>query len=868
MLEKSRQAVKLQAKCENCGKKVADGVARERWPFSTGYCACALSTPALPEPEFSEAEPLHKMESPKLVVAPEGEQISSAANETSDTMIVPERFELVEKLGEGGMGAVFCVRDKGLNQLNAIKFMKPEIMKDRAAVKRFEKEAAAVSDLTHPNIAQVFGCDTTNGAAPYLMMEYVDGISLAELLKHEKFIEQARAIEIFLQVCEALEHAHRKGVVHRDLSPANILIVEHKDGTDGVKIVDFGIAKLAPVQGITELTQNGDVLGSPKYMSPEQARGDKVDQRFDIYSMGCVMYEALAGKPLFVGVNGIQILMHHLSTPIKYGLTKLRARGVNDNLIAIIAKMLSKNADKRYQSATEVRDELARIKAKKIPRVVIRKRFMIVAGLASIFVATNIGMGLLHSALLNNQPDFRSLNTPSAIDDPSAGHSNWTIARPADNNPESWFMRIDKAYDDGDRINTLRQKLPREEVDYRTREKDRIVADTTEQLRRIGPSVIPALIDRLGDRHFSQVCNRLLVDFGQVSVKPLIDQLRGGAADHGEMNILSSIGRPAAAEAISMIGSSNQADQKLASKILSEIVSLRRGRPNRISFPGQQLSEKILSDDDLSKILRALNQGNDIDTKSSLLQCLAYFGPGHPQIDSALANALQKSNDSNVRLQALRTLGAILTLESPDAASKTLPLITKILVNESDSDIRLACIQELGELGDKAEAAIPALKNATHDPVDIVRKAAIKALCKMAETNSSLAPDVIKALNDSDPEILNAAMTALPKLGAKGLPGLPRLLSIMANDQSNSRWRAIMAVQQLGPEAAPKAVPVLIKCLETGPARERMVIISALGNMGAKATTAIPLLKKIADDTTDPASLEAQRILREWNQIW
>ena len=403
MLEKLRHSVKLLAVCENCGKKVSDGTSRELWPFSAPYCACVFSLPVMAS---SEIDPPAETASPSQTTSPSqtdsplhgldpsgnangtsshqvaAEQNQPAPQNSTESITVPERFELIEKLGEGGMGAVFCVRDKGLNQLNAIKFMKPEIMKDRAAVKRFEKEAAAVSDLTHPNIAQVFGCSTTSGATPYLMMEYVDGISLAELLKHERFLEQSRTLEIVLQVCDALEHAHGKGVVHRDLSPANILIVEGKDGTDGVKIVDFGIAKWAPVQGITELTQNGDVLGSPKYMSPEQARGDKVDQRSDIYSLGSVMYETLAGKPLFVGANGIQILMHHLNTPIKYGLTKLRARGVSDDLIAVIAKMLSKNADKRYHSATAVKEELARVKAKRAPHVVVKQRALVLTGLS------------------------------------------------------------------------------------------------------------------------------------------------------------------------------------------------------------------------------------------------------------------------------------------------------------------------------------------------------------------------------------------------------------------------------------------------------------------------------------------------------
>ena len=203
----------LRVKCENCGKRVVDGVARERWPFSTGYCICSLSSPVLNAPppnppvlvispelpltvrtaafvpqsevqltikaNLIDAEPAPPVEATVESAVPEAAVVAipstAVAAPTAVTEgtapVIPAKFELVEKLGEGGMGSVFRVRDKQLNSDNAIKMMKPELMKDRAALKRFEKEAAAVGDLTHPNIVQVFGYDATEGATPYLMME-------------------------------------------------------------------------------------------------------------------------------------------------------------------------------------------------------------------------------------------------------------------------------------------------------------------------------------------------------------------------------------------------------------------------------------------------------------------------------------------------------------------------------------------------------------------------------------------------------------------------------------------------------------------------------------------------------------------------
>jgi serine/threonine protein kinase len=263
---------------------------------------------------------------------------------------LPDKYRLVEKLGEGGMGTVYRVRDMELERELAIKVMKREFVGDRAALKRFQKEAAAAGDLTHPNIAQVYG-SSFETASPYLVMEFVDGISFADVLRHERCLSAERTIGLAMQICDALQYAHSKGIVHRDLKPSNVLVLD-RSLNEEVKLVDFGIAKLNPTNdSATALTHHGEIFGSPTYMSPEQARGLIVDHRADIYSLGCILFEALTGRRLFTGDNPIQILLHHINTPLNQRMEVLKRSGAPLPLVNIVRKMLDKRPEKRFQSA-------------------------------------------------------------------------------------------------------------------------------------------------------------------------------------------------------------------------------------------------------------------------------------------------------------------------------------------------------------------------------------------------------------------------------------------------------------------------------------------------------------------------------------
>jgi serine/threonine protein kinase len=212
---------------------------------------------------------------------------------TLQGQVLAGRYALGGLLGAGGMGQVYRVRDRVLERTVAVKVLSPAATQDLALVARFDREARAAAALHHPNIVTVFDSGT-HGDLHYLVMEYVDGQSLAGLLRQEGVLEPRRAAEVGCQVCQALAAAHAGGLVHRDITPGNVLV----DQEGLVKVADFGIAKLTAA---TTMTGDGMLLGTAAYLAPEQAQGRPVDGRSDLYGLGCVLYELVTGAPPFAG---------------------------------------------------------------------------------------------------------------------------------------------------------------------------------------------------------------------------------------------------------------------------------------------------------------------------------------------------------------------------------------------------------------------------------------------------------------------------------------------------------------------------------------------------------------------------------------
>ena len=259
------------------------------------------------------------------------------------------RYRIVDVLGRGGMATVYLARDDELERPVAVKVLAGHLADDPTFRGRFVREARLAAQLSHPNVVQIFDQGEDDGN-PYIVMEYVDGPSLADELDAKDRLDSARAVDLGVQACAGLEHAHTAGLVHRDIKPGNLLV--RSDGT--VKIADFGIARAAET---TRLTQMGSVLGTAAYLSPEQALGEDVTAAADIYSFGCVLYECLAGRTPYVFETLAELAVKHRGEPIT-PLRELRPV-LSEELEAVVMRCLARNPAYRPPSAAALAQELA-----------------------------------------------------------------------------------------------------------------------------------------------------------------------------------------------------------------------------------------------------------------------------------------------------------------------------------------------------------------------------------------------------------------------------------------------------------------------------------------------------------------------------
>ena len=268
-----------------------------------------------------------------------------------------ERYELGALIGRGGMADVRAGRDLRLGRTVAIKRLRTDLASDPTFQARFRREAQSAASLNHPSIVAVYDTaeesDSEGHLLPYIVMEYVEGRTLREVLREGRKILPERALEITADVLSALDYSHRAGIVHRDIKPANVMLTPNGQ----VKVMDFGIARAVADSSAT-MTQTAAVLGTAQYLSPEQARGEPVDARSDIYSTGCLLYELLTGRPPFIGDSPVSVAYQHVrETPERPSLYNPE---VTDDVDAIVAKALTKRIENRYQSAAEMRADIER----------------------------------------------------------------------------------------------------------------------------------------------------------------------------------------------------------------------------------------------------------------------------------------------------------------------------------------------------------------------------------------------------------------------------------------------------------------------------------------------------------------------------
>jgi eukaryotic-like serine/threonine-protein kinase len=275
--------------------------------------------------------------------------------------ILEGQFRIIKKIGTGGMGSVYKAEQPDMNRMVAVKILHAKLKNRKDLVSRFRREARAMSHLSHPNTVKVMMYGELEGGELYIVMEYLEGRNLNQIVRREGPLSVERAIPILLQVCGALQEAHDLGMVHRDLKPENIFLTTSGGLNDYAKVLDFGLAKVTERElrpGSIMLTQEGMVFGTPEFMSPEQAQGITLDRRSDIYSLAIILYEALTGKLPFDARSSMEYIQLHVTKPPIPLDERIPGKAFPPGLGDVIAKALAKDADDRWGSAVDFGEAL------------------------------------------------------------------------------------------------------------------------------------------------------------------------------------------------------------------------------------------------------------------------------------------------------------------------------------------------------------------------------------------------------------------------------------------------------------------------------------------------------------------------------
>jgi serine/threonine protein kinase len=270
-------------------------------------------------------------------------------------------YVILDRIGTGGMGSVYKAEQPSMNRLVAVKVLHSRFATRDDLVARFRREARAMSQLAHPNTARVYKYGALDDGSVYFVMDYLEGRNLAHEVRQKGPMEAERAVKIMIQVCGALEEAHRAGIVHRDLKPENVFLTAQGGTEDFPKVLDFGLAKMSEKQmgrGSMMFTQQGMVFGTPEFMSPEQAQGEELDRRSDIYSLALILYELMTGQLPFEAKTPLDMMKAHVKDPPIAISQRVPGLKFSAELEATIAKALAKKPDDRYASAADFAEAL------------------------------------------------------------------------------------------------------------------------------------------------------------------------------------------------------------------------------------------------------------------------------------------------------------------------------------------------------------------------------------------------------------------------------------------------------------------------------------------------------------------------------
>lgn len=272
--------------------------------------------------------------------------------------VLSERYRLDEYIGGGGMGEVYKAEHVMMKKTVAIKVLRPEAADQEHVVERFRREAQAAANIDHPNICSATDFGRTDAGSFYLVMEYIEGPNLGDVIARHGAMDLERALHIADQVADTLEVAHEQGVVHRDLKPENVMLVDDGGEREQIKVLDFGVSRVQMADDMPSITKTGAVFGTPHYMSPEQAAGEQVDVRADLYGLGSLFYEMITGRPVFDGEKSVHVMASHLKDDPLPPSKAASWQEIPTELDRLLLDLLEKDPDDRPQSATEVRGRI------------------------------------------------------------------------------------------------------------------------------------------------------------------------------------------------------------------------------------------------------------------------------------------------------------------------------------------------------------------------------------------------------------------------------------------------------------------------------------------------------------------------------
>lgn len=363
------QRIILREVCETCSRPIfpSQSTISSLAAGRPGFCHCS-SLQA--RPQSAEAK-----SSTAIGAAPDVASDAAAERRFDPNIrlldLTEGGYQFLDRIGKGTLSYVYQARSGKVDALLAMKIFRQSPFENKRTLKRLEQEANKAKQLNHPNLCSVYEFGLSEKQYPYLVMDFLAGPTLEEVISTEGFLEVDRLIDIAIQICDALTHAHQHNLIHRDLKPANIYLLKAKGGGDFVKVSDFGIAKVLPNPGreTRYMTADGEEFGNPSYMSPEQCLGERLDARSDIYSLGCLMYEALSGKLPFSSSNPVRLGFKQVSQKPQSLRERFNDIDIPDALDAVVLCALEKKPENRFLTAEKMKEALIATQEGKKPKL-------------------------------------------------------------------------------------------------------------------------------------------------------------------------------------------------------------------------------------------------------------------------------------------------------------------------------------------------------------------------------------------------------------------------------------------------------------------------------------------------------------------